>query len=57
MSIHELRADGPDLLHHHSPVQNAVYRAEMELACEEMLLRHGAPYLASLLDNDPKAIR
>jgi len=57
ISIHQLRADGPDIIHHQSPVQVPAFRAELELACEELMLQHGADYLVSLLNHNVRATR
>jgi len=57
ISIHQLRADGPDIIHHQSPVQVPAFRAELELACEELMLQHGADYLVLLLDHNVRAVK
>ncbi|GAB7350826.1 hypothetical protein MBLNU459_g1360t1 [Dothideomycetes sp. NU459] len=57
ISIQQLRADGPDILHHHSPVQVRAFRTEIELACQELLLERGPDYLHRLLEQDQTAIK
>lgn len=56
MSIHQLRADGPDILNVHAPVQCATFRAEIELACKELILHHGPGFIKALLENKTKEI-
>lgn len=57
ISIQQLRADGPDILHHQSPVQVRAFRVEIELACQELLLERGPEYLGLLLKSDSDAIK
>lgn len=56
MSIHVLRALGPELvLHWVSPPQEDA-RSEIELACEEVLLRDGPEFLLGLLQHRCESI-
>ncbi|KAL1306655.1 hypothetical protein AAFC00_005329 [Neodothiora populina] len=56
LSLHQLRVNGPDILNSSAPVQCAAFRAEMELACLELLLQHGPQFLLSLLEKDSNAM-
>ena len=55
MSIHLLRATGPDMVLYHT-TQRAESRSEIELACEEVILRDGPEFLLGLLQDNAKSV-
>lgn len=61
LCIHQIRADGPDILTltrpHCCALHSSLLRFEIELAAEELLLRHGPTFLDSLLCHDEDAIQ
>ncbi|KAI4823156.1 hypothetical protein E4T44_06909 [Aureobasidium sp. EXF-8845] len=57
LSIHQLRADGPDLLIPTSPLLHGMLRFEVELCCQELILQRGPGFLDALLCHCPHAIK
>ncbi|KAI4843158.1 hypothetical protein E4T44_06896 [Aureobasidium sp. EXF-8845] len=57
LSIHQLRADGPDLLIPTSPLLHGMLRFEVELCCQELTLQRGPGFLDALLCHCPHAIK
>lgn len=56
MSIHVLRALGPELVLHWVPPPQEDSRSEIELACEELLLRDGPEFLLGMLQHRHESI-
>lgn len=57
LSIHQLRADGPDLFNPTSPLLHGMLRFEVELCCQELILQRGPGFLDALLCHCPHAIK
>ncbi|KEQ71909.1 hypothetical protein M436DRAFT_73658 [Aureobasidium namibiae CBS 147.97] len=57
LCIHQLRADGPNLLVPTSPLLHGMLRFEVELCCQELILQHGPSFLDALLCHCPHAIK
>jgi hypothetical protein len=57
LSIHQLRADGPDLLIPTSPLLHGMLRYEVELCCQELVLQRGPGFLDALLCHCPHAVK
>jgi hypothetical protein len=57
LCIHQLRADGPNLLIPTSPLLHGMLRFEVEICCQELILQHGPSYLDALLCHCPHAIK
>jgi hypothetical protein len=57
LSIHQLRADGPNLLIPTSPLLHGMLRFEVELCCQELILQHGPSFLDALLCHCPYTVK
>ncbi|KAH9826531.1 hypothetical protein Tdes44962_MAKER00495 [Teratosphaeria destructans] len=54
-SVKILRVFGPDPIHLRHALGDAPTRADIELACEELLLQHGPEFFVRLLEHDDAA--
>jgi len=57
LCIHQLRADGPNILIPTSPLLHGMLRFEVELCCQELILQHGPSFLDALLCHCPHATK
>ena len=56
MSIHVLRAIGPEMVLHWTTPPSDSSRSQIELACEEVLLQRGPEFLLGLLQHRSESV-